>query len=234
MEQAFGPAGSDIFAPEKMYGYLNPEATFGELPPDRVKWDPQELPENVFSAADVFCLIGTDPKDYGLPRVAVGPKSDGLVLIEHAYVRKAHRGFVYRSHSGTYGEVNSEEGYQNLRRFLFGRWEVGVDLEDLPPYPGPGVPPWPRRTRRQRSVRPDHQGLARRSAGSPGADPGRGRLRRPHPAARGRPRPAGARPRRRPQGQRDRPDRVSNADVAAACARRWPPPDRRTGLGSDG
>ena len=88
-------------------------------------------------------MIGTDPKDYGLPRVAVGPKSDGLVFIEHAYVRKAHRAFVYKSHSGTYGEVNSEEGYQNLRRFLFGRWGVRVDLEDLPPYPGPGHPPWP-------------------------------------------------------------------------------------------
>jgi hypothetical protein len=55
-----------------------------------------------------LCLIGTDSKDYGLPRLAVGPKSDGLVFIEHAYVRKAHRASVYRSHSGTYGEVNSE------------------------------------------------------------------------------------------------------------------------------
>jgi len=33
VEQAFGPAGSDIFAPQKMYGYLVPEATFGDLPP---------------------------------------------------------------------------------------------------------------------------------------------------------------------------------------------------------
>jgi hypothetical protein len=143
VEQAFGPAGSDIFAPQKMYGYLVPDATFGDLPPDGSKWDPQELPENVFSPDDVFCLIGTDPKDYGLPRMAVGPKSDGLVFIEHAYVRKAHRAFVYRSHSGRYGEVNSEEGYQNLRRFLFGRWGVRVHLENLPPHPGPEDPPWP-------------------------------------------------------------------------------------------
>jgi hypothetical protein len=28
--------------------------------------------------------------------------------------------YVYRSHSGYYGIVNSEEGYQNLTRFLFG------------------------------------------------------------------------------------------------------------------
>ena len=143
VEQTFGPAGSGIFAPEKMYGYLNPTATFGDLPPAGLNWDPQELPENVFATDDVFCLIGTDPKDYGLPRVAVGPKSDGLVFIEHAYVRKAHRAYVYKSHSGTYGEVNSEEGYQNLRRFLFGRWGVSVGLEGLPPYPGPGDPPWP-------------------------------------------------------------------------------------------
>jgi len=81
----------------KMYGYLVPNATFGDLPPAGLKWDPQELPESAFSVNDVFCLIGTDPKDYGQPRVAVGPKSDGLVFIEHAYVRKAHRAFVYRS-----------------------------------------------------------------------------------------------------------------------------------------
>ena len=63
----------------------------------------------------------------------VGPKSDGLVQIEHAYVRGAHRAFVYKSHSGSYGEVNSEEGYQNLRRFLFGRWRVQIEFDGLPP-----------------------------------------------------------------------------------------------------
>jgi hypothetical protein len=33
-----------------------------------------------------------------------------------------------------YGEVNSEEGYQNLRRFLFGRWAVNVSLAGLQPF----------------------------------------------------------------------------------------------------
>jgi hypothetical protein len=91
---------------------------------------------------NIFCLIGTDPKDYGaLPRLAVGPKSDGLVLIENAYVPHAHRAYVYRSHSGRYGEVNSEEGYQNLRRFLFGRWSVTVELTGLPAgLPAPAGP----------------------------------------------------------------------------------------------
>ncbi len=134
-EGAFGPAGADIFAPAKMYGYLTKGAHFGEVPADGSNWDPQTIPEAVFRAEDVFCLIGTDPSDYGLSRVVVGPKSDGLVRIEHAYVRGAHRAYVYKSHSGTYGEVNSEEGYQNLRRFLLGRWKVQVFLDGLPAYP---------------------------------------------------------------------------------------------------
>jgi hypothetical protein len=57
------------------------------------------------------------------------------VRIEHAYVRGAPRAFVHRSHSGRYGEVNSEEGYQNLCRFLFGRWGVTVSLDGLPRHP---------------------------------------------------------------------------------------------------
>jgi hypothetical protein len=79
------------------------------------------MPDDVFDIDNIFCLIGTDSKDYGASRKVVGPRSDGLVRIEHAYVRKAHRAFVFKAHSGAYGEVNSEEGYQNLRPFLFGR-----------------------------------------------------------------------------------------------------------------
>jgi pimeloyl-ACP methyl ester carboxylesterase len=131
-EEVIGPAGSDIFSPDKMYGYLTPGRTFGDRSPD--DWDPQSIPAEVFDTNDVFCLIGTDSKDYGASKVAVGPKSDGLVRIEHAYVRKAHRAFIFKSHSGSYGEVNSEEGYQNLRRFLFGRWQVRVDLIGVPTY----------------------------------------------------------------------------------------------------
>jgi pimeloyl-ACP methyl ester carboxylesterase len=135
IEHVFGPAGSDIFAPQKMYGYLTPGARFGEEPDPGAGWDPRTIDERVFSPSNVFCLIGTDPNDYGIPQVAVGPKSDGLVRIENAYVRGAHRAYVYKSHSGRYGEVNSEEGYQNLRRFFFGRWAVTVTLDGLPAYP---------------------------------------------------------------------------------------------------
>ncbi|UQX88099.1 lipase family protein [Jatrophihabitans telluris] len=132
-EKAFGPAGSDIFAPDKMYGYLTPGAHFGDTAPHGTSWDPQRIDPEVFDPNDIFCLIGTDPKDYGASRVVVGPKSDGLVRIENAYVRGANRAYAYKSHSGSYGEVNSEEGYQNLRRFLFGRWQVKITLGGVVP-----------------------------------------------------------------------------------------------------
>ncbi|MDQ2738602.1 MAG: hypothetical protein M3Y35_08325 [Actinomycetota bacterium] len=127
----FGTVGTDIFSPRKMYGYLTPGKTFGtDEAPDG--WDPREIPAAVFDVDKIFCLVGTDPQDYGPSRLLVGPRSDGLVRIENAYIKGAHRAYVYKSHSGRYGEVNSEEGYQNLRRFLFGRWAVSLEFADLP------------------------------------------------------------------------------------------------------
>ncbi|MBE0542525.1 MAG: hypothetical protein IH623_14280 [Verrucomicrobia bacterium] len=92
-----------------------------------------------------FCLVGTNSKDYdvamGLPRLAVGPMSDGLVRIANATVfgnwneqgktirKNSPRALVHRTHSGHYGVVNSEEGYQNLTRFLFGSVRVDGQLE---------------------------------------------------------------------------------------------------------
>jgi pimeloyl-ACP methyl ester carboxylesterase len=127
--ETFGPAGGDIFSPRLMYGYLDKDANWGDEAPDG--WDPRVIPPELFDTSSVFCLVGTDPADYGAPRVVVGPKSDGLVDITNAYVRGANRSFVHRSHSGRYGEVNSEEGYQNLRRFLFGNYRVAVDLRGI-------------------------------------------------------------------------------------------------------
>jgi hypothetical protein len=85
-----------------------------------------------------FCLIGTNPKDYeaagGISSMLAGDLSDGLVKIENAAVAQAPRAFVNRSHSGHYGIVNSEEGYQNLQRFLFGDVRVDgiLEVENLP------------------------------------------------------------------------------------------------------
>jgi pimeloyl-ACP methyl ester carboxylesterase len=129
VEETFGPAGSKIFAPEMMEGYLSPDKNFGDVCDPG--WDPQVIDPAVFPLDDIFCLIGTDPADYGwASRTAMGPQTDGLVHMDNAYVRGAHRAYVHRSHSGAYGEVSSEEGYQNLRRFLFGRWAVSAALVD--------------------------------------------------------------------------------------------------------
>jgi hypothetical protein len=95
------------------------------------KFDPQRF----------FCFVGTNHRDYavalGLSRALAGEMSDGLVQIANATVQGAPRAFAYRSHSGPYGVVNSEEGYQNLVRFLFGDLRVDgvleVDALPLPP-----------------------------------------------------------------------------------------------------
>ena len=87
---------------------------------------------NKFDSERFFSLIGTNYQDYsvagGAASAAVGPMSDGLVQIKNAYAHGTPRAFVHRSHSGHYGIVNSEEGYQNLRRFLFGEFQVDVSL----------------------------------------------------------------------------------------------------------
>ena len=91
-----------------------------------------------FDPLRFFCLVGTNSKDYdvarGAARMLAGELSDGLVRIENAYVTGAPRAHVHRSHSGAYGIVNSEEGFQNLTRFLFGNVSVNgmLEIENLP------------------------------------------------------------------------------------------------------
>ncbi len=91
-----------------------------------------------FDPEKVFCFVGTNSKDYdvasGISSKLAGEMSDGLVRIENATVQGAPRAFAYRSHSGHYGVVNSEEGYQNLVRFLFGDFYVHgvIESENLP------------------------------------------------------------------------------------------------------
>ncbi|MFE7271733.1 esterase/lipase family protein [Streptomyces sp. NPDC057623] len=130
-----GVQGADIFEPRRMYECLTPQADVDpDGPPEG--WDARRMPTGpgTLPVERVFCLVGTDPADYdvafGLSSAAVGPHSDGLVQIERAYVPGAHRAYVHRSHSGRYGMVNSEEGYQNLRRFLFGDTRIEASLVD--------------------------------------------------------------------------------------------------------
>jgi len=105
------------------------------------------IPASAIDPERVFCLVGTNRMDYetakGLSRAFVGDGSDGLVKIANAVLcgldSKGQRAtpcakaFVFRSHSGFFGIVNSEEGFQNLARFLFGdlRVDIWLDVEDL-------------------------------------------------------------------------------------------------------
>src|SRR6185503_15645865 len=105
------------------------------------------ISEDDLPSERMFCLIGTNRSDYetaqGLSRTFVGHGSDGLVRIENAWLCGVRpdgqasppvaKAFVYRSHSGPFGIVNSEDSYQNLARFLFGdiRVDIWLDVEDV-------------------------------------------------------------------------------------------------------
>ncbi len=131
LRDLFDPMGSDIFGPEHMYAYLTPtdEQLPGGPPPG---WRAKDMPDSDnFPLERIFCMVGTNAKDYGPVEKVVGVMSDGLVQIQNAYVTNASHAYAYRCHSGRYGIVNSEEGYQNLRRFLFGDIEVTADLIGL-------------------------------------------------------------------------------------------------------
>ena len=102
-----------------------------------------------FDPNRIFNLVGTNARDYavamGAGKALAGDLSDGLVQIKNATTHgdwngqhvNSPRAFVYRSHSGHYGIVNSEEGYQNLARYFFGNVRVDgtllIDKLTLPP-----------------------------------------------------------------------------------------------------
>jgi hypothetical protein len=99
-----------------------------------------------FDPDRIFNLVGTNPADYlvlkGLSSWAVGEESDGLVRMQNATTwgksadgnkTRSPRAYAHRSHSGHFGIVNSEEGYQNLTRFLFGsvRADGFLDIDTI-------------------------------------------------------------------------------------------------------
>ena len=129
------------FNRERMAGYLALDAAYAKY--GRVDY----LPAGALPLERIFCMVGTNRSDYeagkGLSRTFVGHGSDGLVKIENASVwgldkdnnvtGAAATAYAYRSHSGVYGIVNSEEAYQNLTRFLFGdvRVELWLDIAEV-------------------------------------------------------------------------------------------------------
>ncbi|UOA10617.1 triacylglycerol lipase [Methylobacter sp. S3L5C] len=93
-----------------------------------------------------FCMIGTNRAEYnvaaGLSRTFAGHGSDGLVKIDNAglwgkdasnITIPCPRAYAYRSHSGFFGIVNSEEAFQNLTRFFFGdlRVDIWFDIDEV-------------------------------------------------------------------------------------------------------
>jgi hypothetical protein len=113
--------------------------TYLGLSPNARKQADVSMLDGKFEAEKFFCLIGTNYRDYlvahGLSSTIAGEFSDGLVRMNNAVVFDAEkknplkrnlgpRAYVHRSHSGYFGIVNSEEGFQNLTRFLFGNVRV--------------------------------------------------------------------------------------------------------------
>lgn len=146
------PAQANTFSRKEMVKYLN-------LTNIAAKFDGRVdlIPESALSPDRIFCMIGTNRGDYevlqGAVRAFVGSGSDGLVRIDNASLwgiktdgndrlvpnceTQVATAYAYRSHSGFFGIVNSEEAYQNLIRFLFGdvRVDIYLDIESvsLPP-----------------------------------------------------------------------------------------------------
>jgi hypothetical protein len=115
-----GILGTDVFHHDTMFDYLTPGVRQKDI--KRSEFKANQL--TGFPLSDIFCLIGTNYKDYrvlgGASQWSVGPGSDGLVLERNAFVEGAARECVHRSHSGPFGILNSEQGYYHLVNFLFG------------------------------------------------------------------------------------------------------------------
>ena len=125
------------FNRERMREYLG-------LSENAKKLNEVNMLDGKFKPENFFCLVGTNYRDYlvahGLSSTAAGEFSDGLVQMNNAIVSDipsyknpdkrdlGPRAYVHRSHSGYFGIVNSEEGFQNLTRFLFGNVRINGEL----------------------------------------------------------------------------------------------------------
>ncbi len=136
-------AEAHTFNRERMAEYLDMKAV-AKANDGRVDF----MPEDALASDRIFCMVGTNRGDYevaqGSVRAFVGHGSDGLVRVANASLwgvdaktlaptQPVATAFAYRSHSGHFGIVNSEEAYQNLVRFLFGdiRVDIWLDIDEV-------------------------------------------------------------------------------------------------------
>jgi hypothetical protein len=127
-------------------------AKYLKLQRDDRPWDHKEGVASLDGAIDpqrVFNFIGTDWQGFDqISKHLTRGQSDGLVEIRNAYTlgppegvddsqtapparTYSPRAYAHRAHGGPYGIVNSEAGYQNLRRFLFGTHRIDVSLNPI-------------------------------------------------------------------------------------------------------
>ena len=78
---------------------------------------------------DVFCLVGTRHADFS--KLASLPHTDGIVDQREAYLEGYPYAYAYNTHAGEYGIRENHNGYQALRRFLFGDLYVQLRLTDI-------------------------------------------------------------------------------------------------------
>ena len=129
-----GTASADVFGPDRMYSYLTPGAKRSDRSPPG--FDPQRIRNDEYPLEDIFCLVGTNARDYsvlhGGSSLVIGPDSDGLVQIDRASIHGAASAYTHHSHSGRFGIVNSEVGYRHLEGFLLGTVAVRVLFHYMP------------------------------------------------------------------------------------------------------
>ncbi|MGR7026305.1 esterase/lipase family protein [Geodermatophilus sp. URMC 62] len=149
VRDVFGSAGADVLSRREMYEYLTPSARRQPRVPD--EWDPRApADEEEFPGDRVLCLVGTDagscagsPAVTGRSATATGGPGDGLVPVADAVVDGADCAFVHRGHHEL---ADSEEGWQNLLRFLLGDVRLTADLVSAR-FPSAGGLTWQAETR---------------------------------------------------------------------------------------
>lgn len=117
--------------------FLDPDWVSEHLGGQDASWDAPDDPRRrlPLPRTDVFCLVGTRHEGY-YPIARRLPRTDGIVHQDEAYLRAYPYAYVHNTHSGEHGIRENHDGYQSLRRFLFGDLRVQIQLTDIRPKTG--------------------------------------------------------------------------------------------------